>query len=147
MGFQDAVASAGPYANNLHLAQDRQPHQHLITQLLQARCSSWCPTNIVKTGNYNNAKPDNFKKKTHKFCCLISIFSCKILINFEFLSKSHALLLFIQWRLDICNVPMTSITGGHTRSKQASINAEHFYAKFCNVWALRQSSACTATIG
>jgi len=39
MGFRDAVASAGPYANNLHLAPDR-PHQHLITQLLQARCSS-----------------------------------------------------------------------------------------------------------
>ena len=30
MGFWDAVASAGPYANNLHLAQDRKPHQHLI---------------------------------------------------------------------------------------------------------------------
>jgi len=27
-----AVAIAGPYANNLHLASDRQPHQHLITQ-------------------------------------------------------------------------------------------------------------------
>ena len=26
-----AVASAGLYANNLHLAPDRQPHQHLIT--------------------------------------------------------------------------------------------------------------------
>ena len=24
MGFVDAVASAGPYANNLHLAADRQ---------------------------------------------------------------------------------------------------------------------------
>jgi len=33
MEFWDAVASAGPYANNLHLAPDRQPHQHLITQL------------------------------------------------------------------------------------------------------------------
>ena len=29
-GFWDAVASAGPYANNLHLAPDRQPHQHLV---------------------------------------------------------------------------------------------------------------------
>ena len=47
MGFRDAVASAGRYANNLHLAPDR-PHQHLITQLLQARCSSWRPTNSVK---------------------------------------------------------------------------------------------------
>jgi len=27
-----AVASAGPYANNLHLAPDRRPHQHLINQ-------------------------------------------------------------------------------------------------------------------
>ena len=42
--FGDAVASAGPYANNLHLAADRLPHQHLITQFLQAGCSSWCPT-------------------------------------------------------------------------------------------------------
>jgi len=27
-----AVASARPYANHLHLALDRQPYQHLITQ-------------------------------------------------------------------------------------------------------------------
>jgi len=26
VGFWDAVASAGPYANNLHLDPDRQPH-------------------------------------------------------------------------------------------------------------------------
>ena len=31
-GFWDAVASAGPYANNLHLT----PHRHLITKFLQA---------------------------------------------------------------------------------------------------------------
>ena len=37
MGFWDAVASAGPYANNLHLALDRQPHQHLITQFFTGR--------------------------------------------------------------------------------------------------------------
>jgi len=30
-----AVASAGPYADHLQLAPDRQPHQHLITQFLQ----------------------------------------------------------------------------------------------------------------
>jgi len=29
-----AVASAGPYANNLHLAPDQ--HQHLIAQFLEA---------------------------------------------------------------------------------------------------------------
>ena len=33
---------------NLHLAPGRQPHQHLITQVLQAWYSSWCPTNSVK---------------------------------------------------------------------------------------------------
>ena len=48
MGFCDAVASAGPYAHNLHLASDRQPHQHLITLVLHAGCSSWRPANSVK---------------------------------------------------------------------------------------------------
>jgi len=36
-GFRDAVASAGPCANNLHLAPDRLPHQHLITQFFTGR--------------------------------------------------------------------------------------------------------------
>jgi len=48
MEFRDAVASAGPHENNLHLAPDRQPHQHLITEFLQAGCSSWRTTNSVK---------------------------------------------------------------------------------------------------
>jgi len=47
-GLGLTVASAGPYANNLHLAPDRQPHQHLITQFLQAGCFSWRPTSSVK---------------------------------------------------------------------------------------------------
>jgi len=44
------VASAGPYANHLHLAPDRKPCQpapcHSI--FLQAGWSSWRPTNSVK---------------------------------------------------------------------------------------------------
>jgi len=48
-GFWDAVASAGPYANNLHLAPDRQTH--LITQFLQAGYSSGRPSNSVKALN------------------------------------------------------------------------------------------------
>jgi len=36
MGLGDAVTSAGQYANNLHLASDRKPQQHLISQFLQA---------------------------------------------------------------------------------------------------------------
>ena len=38
------VASAGPYANHLHLA----PRQHLTTQFLQAGCPSYRPTNSFK---------------------------------------------------------------------------------------------------
>jgi len=34
MEFRDAVASAGLYANNLHLIPDRQPDQHLVIQML-----------------------------------------------------------------------------------------------------------------
>jgi len=41
------VASAGPYANHLHLAPDRYPHQYLTTQFLQARCTSCHPTNSI----------------------------------------------------------------------------------------------------
>ena len=33
MGFWGAVALAGQHANNLHLAADRKPHQHLVTQI------------------------------------------------------------------------------------------------------------------
>jgi len=29
MGFADAVVSAGPYANKVHLTPDRQPHSSL----------------------------------------------------------------------------------------------------------------------
>jgi len=50
-GVRDAgvvVASAEPYANHLHLAPDREPHQHLTTQFLQAACPSSRPTNSVK---------------------------------------------------------------------------------------------------
>ena len=32
-----AMASVGPYAGNLHLAPDRQPYQHLITQFFTGR--------------------------------------------------------------------------------------------------------------
>jgi len=34
-----ALASAGPYANNLHLTPDRHPQQHLITQQLSTNIS------------------------------------------------------------------------------------------------------------
>ena len=51
MGFWDTVASAGPYEDNLRLDPDRQPYQNLITQFLQAGCSSWCPPTVSKRAN------------------------------------------------------------------------------------------------
>ena len=38
-----AVTSAGPYANNMHLAPDRQQHQHLINQFFTGRMLSLTP--------------------------------------------------------------------------------------------------------
>ena len=43
-----AVTSAGPYANHLHLAPDRQLCQYLTAQFLQAGCPSCHPINSVK---------------------------------------------------------------------------------------------------
>jgi len=56
-----AVASAVPHANNLHLTPDRYPRQHLITQFLQARCSSRCADNSVKElkGKWENLSYQN----------------------------------------------------------------------------------------
>ena len=48
MGFGNALASPGPYTNNLHLTPSWQPHQHTISQFLHSGCSSWRPTNSVK---------------------------------------------------------------------------------------------------
>jgi len=55
MGFWDAVASAGPYAKNLHLTPDKQPHQHLIAQFLQIGCSFWCQTDSDKALKANSS--------------------------------------------------------------------------------------------
>jgi len=44
-----ALASAGPYANHLHLAPDRLPRPYLTTQFFQAGCPSCHPTNSVET--------------------------------------------------------------------------------------------------
>jgi len=52
-----AMASAGTYANHLHFG----PCQHPITQFLQARCSSLCPTNSVKA-----LKTYHLNNKTNK---------------------------------------------------------------------------------
>ena len=68
MGFGDAVASAGPYTNNLQLAQDRYPHQYLITQ---AACSSWRLTHSV---NAPKAKRKQ-KKPTVMHVCNINLSS------------------------------------------------------------------------
>ena len=76
MGFWDVVASAGPYANNLHLAPNRQPHQHLITQFLQAGCSSRRPTNSIKA--LKAKKPiDTITKNNQKNVSQVWHLACK----------------------------------------------------------------------
>jgi len=57
-----AVASAGPYANHLHLAADRQPRQYLTTQFLWAGFPSCHPANSVKA-----LKADILQLKCTKF--------------------------------------------------------------------------------
>jgi len=63
-----AVASAGPYAS-LHLAPDRQPHQHFTTQFLQAGCPSCRPTNSVKALE----APLQIIRYKHRLCNVMSI--------------------------------------------------------------------------
>jgi len=48
---------------------DRWPHQHLITQFLQARCSSWRPTNSVKDSKHTTLQ----KLKKDILDCHLSI--------------------------------------------------------------------------
>ena len=64
MGFWDAVASAGPYANNLHLPPDRQQHRHLITQFFYR--SDALPTSSVKTLVWNKWKRNEQDKQLHE---------------------------------------------------------------------------------
>ena len=67
MGFSHGSVISWTIRNNLHLARDRQPHQHLITQFLQAGCSSRCPTNSVKA---LQAKPQNRRPVKTKTGCV-----------------------------------------------------------------------------
>jgi len=53
MRFWDTVASAGRYANNMHLSPDRQPHQHLITQFFTDRMLFLMPNHCVKALKVN----------------------------------------------------------------------------------------------
>jgi len=53
-----AVVSAGPYANHLHLTPDRQPCQHLITQLFTGQMlfltlNQQCESTEGKISNWN----------------------------------------------------------------------------------------------
>jgi len=47
-----AVALARSDANHLHLAPDRNYASNSSLNFLQAGCSSWCPTNSIKTLPY-----------------------------------------------------------------------------------------------
>jgi len=59
MGFWDAVASVGPYANNLHLAPDRittpTPHNLIFTgQMLFLTPNQQCQSTELKVKKNNN---------------------------------------------------------------------------------------------
>ena len=58
-GFWDAVASAGPYANNRNLAANRQPQQHFISRFLQAGDAQ--PTVSSTEGNCRYMEEKNKK--------------------------------------------------------------------------------------
>jgi len=53
------VPSAGPYANNLHLAPNRYANQHLIAQFLQAGSSEKLRTEEKGCNNKQNKKRTN----------------------------------------------------------------------------------------
>ena len=55
-----AVASAGPHANHLHLAPERQPRQYPTTQFLQAGFPSCRPTNSIKALKANALKEGKY---------------------------------------------------------------------------------------
>ena len=65
-----AMASAGPYAS-LHLAPDRQPHQHPTTLFLQAGCPSCRPTNSVKALKATLGEVQLNEITTTRRCCAL----------------------------------------------------------------------------
>jgi len=70
-----AVASAGPYANHLHLAPDRKPRQYPTIQFLQAAYPSCHPTNSIKPPKANfwlSIFP------IHSFSILMALKTCKV---------------------------------------------------------------------
>jgi len=67
MGFWDAVASAGSYANNLHLAPDRLPHQHLITQFFTGRMLFLTPNQQCQSTEGKTIYGRNYLKISHDY--------------------------------------------------------------------------------
>jgi len=69
-----AVASGGPHAS-LHLAPDRQPHQHPTTLVfLQAGCPFCRPTNSVKALKAKEKKQKEFANDLNDSECQNEIF-------------------------------------------------------------------------
>jgi len=68
-----AVASAGPYANHLHLAPDRQPCPHLITQFITCRMLFLTPNQQCQRTEGTN-RTDTTKNYISKYTkCLESL--------------------------------------------------------------------------
>jgi len=62
-----AVASAGPYANHLHLAPDRQPHQHVITQYLTGRMLFLMPNQQCQSNEGMYCSNNDLEFSLHSF--------------------------------------------------------------------------------
>ena len=67
VGFSDAVASAGPRANNLHLAPDRQPHLHLINSIFTGRMLFLTPNQQCQSTEGNSTEAVSQNRSQSKF--------------------------------------------------------------------------------
>jgi len=59
------VASAGPYANNLHLTPNRQPHQHLIIEFFTDHMLFLMPNQQSQLKACTVPNPQFHHKKKH----------------------------------------------------------------------------------
>ena len=97
MGFWDAVASAGPYANNLHLAPDNHTNISSLN-FLQARRCSWGPTNSVKALDSNCLTTcEDWTNK--RFICLVHAYSLSIVSQRLPLNATLAIFAFTAFKL------------------------------------------------
>ena len=83
-----AVASAGPYANHLHLAPDRKPRQYLTTQIVLEQKNKmlykYARISVLRDGDVDNMKSlDLCTKKKNEMIQTICENALKPLVEME----------------------------------------------------------------